>query len=151
MQIGKCEILLPGNISFGDDIYIGPGAFLSAFAELNIESGVIAGPRLKVFTANHCYENANAIPYDERLDLKPVNIGANTWLGSDVIVLPGVVLGEGCIVGAGSVVTRSFEPGSIIGGNPAKLLKQRDMDRYRQLKSEDQIYLKLKKRGQFES
>lgn len=52
-------------------------------------------------------------------------VGNDVWLGLDAVVMPGVRLGDGCIVAAKSVVTKSFEPYSIIGGNPARLIRKR--------------------------
>jgi acetyltransferase-like isoleucine patch superfamily enzyme len=56
---------------------------------------------------------------------KGIKIGKNCWIGSKVSILDGVQLGNGCIVAAGAVVTKSFPDNSIIGGVPAKLLKTR--------------------------
>ena len=55
---------------------------------------------------------------------KDVNIGDNVFIGNNVTVLKGITLGDGCVVGAGSVVTKSFEANSIIGGNPAKFIRE---------------------------
>lgn len=53
----------------------------------------------------------------------PIVIGSDVWIGERSIILKGVNIGDGCIIAAGSVVTKSFPPNSIIGGNPAKLIK----------------------------
>jgi acetyltransferase-like isoleucine patch superfamily enzyme len=152
IAIGKGSFFMrPENISFGDDIDIGRGALLSAFGEIKIESGVIAGTNVTIYSANHRYENATAIPYDQELVIRPVTIGANSWIGGYVVILPGVILGEGSIVGAGSVVTKSFPAGSIVGGNPAKLLKSRDMAHYEELKMSGKIYKGLKTSGKLET
>ena len=55
----------------------------------------------------------------------PITIGANAWVAGWSIVLPSVTIGEGAVVAAGAVVTRDIEPWTVVGGNPAKLLKQR--------------------------
>jgi acetyltransferase-like isoleucine patch superfamily enzyme len=144
------KIVHPLNVSIQDHVYIGPGFWISAIGQLTVGSGVIVGPRLKVYTANHNYEHARSLPYDETVIVQPVRIGDNCWIGGDVILLPGVELGEGCVVGAGSVVTKSFPPGTILAGNPARSLKQRDMQHYDVLKHDDMIYLKLKTKGHFD-
>lgn len=58
-------------------------------------------------------------------DLKPVDIGNDVWIGSNVVVIDGVKIGHGSIIGANSVVTRDVEPYSIVGGVPAKLIRKR--------------------------
>ena len=54
----------------------------------------------------------------------PVKIGKNVWIGEGVIVLPGVTIGDGCVIGAHSVVNKSFEPNTMIVGTPAKAIKR---------------------------
>ena len=60
------------------------------------------------------------------MDPKPVRIGDGAWLASRAVVLPGVTVGEGAIVAAGAVVTRSVEPHTLVGGVPARLIRHLD-------------------------
>ena len=138
----------PYNLNVQDYVYIGPNSWISCHAKVTIQRGTIIGPRLKIYTGNHNYENQIAIPYDNITYAKKVTISENVWVGGDVIILPGVNIGEGSVIAAGSVVTKSFPMGSVIGGNPAKVIKQRDLDVYNRLKLEDKIYLKMKKSGE---
>lgn len=138
----------PERVHFGDHIYIGPGALLSSQGGLYIGSGVIIGPNVSIYTANHRYEGATAIPYDGATILKPVHIKENVWIGGSVMIVPGVTIGEGAIVGGGAVVTRDVPPMAVVGGNPAKVIKMRDEETYQQLKQQQQVYMHLKERGQ---
>jgi acetyltransferase-like isoleucine patch superfamily enzyme len=138
------DIEYPENLILEDYVHLGPNSWFSCYNLVTIGRGTIIGPRIKVYTGNHNYDSDLSIPYDNITLAKKVTIGENVWIGGDVIILPGVEIGEGSIIAGGSVVTKSFEAGSIIGGNPAKVIKSRDMDKYYALKSEDKIYLKLK-------
>lgn len=137
-------ITMPSNLELDDYIYIGPEAWLSTYGKIKISSGSIFGPRLKIYTGNHNYDNEKLIPYDEITIAKDVVIKENVWVGGDVTILPGVTIEEGAIIGASSVVTKNIPKGAIVGGNPAKILKYRDLEKYDKLKAENKIYLKAK-------
>lgn len=83
---------------------------------------VWVGPKVSIISQNHNLNN-----YDIWDKSKPIAIGDNCWLGSNVTILPGVELGDHTIVAAGAVVSKSFRQGNvIIGGVPAKVIKQLD-------------------------
>lgn len=137
----------PERVELGSNIYIGPGAFIHAQGGLTIEDGVVIAPRVTIYTCNHNYLSDSALPFDGAMLLKPVKIGKCVWIGVNVIIVPGVTIGEGAIIGAGAVVTRDVPALAIIGGNPAKVIGQRDCRVYEKLKSEDKLYLKLRNQG----
>lgn len=139
-----CRFFHPEKIELGSNIYIGHNAWIDAQGSITIQSGTIIGPRLIIYSANHNYNSDKAIPYDEDIIYSPVIIGENTWIGGNVIILPGVSIGEGCVIGAGSVVTKNQKSGVVIGGNPAKIIKERNWSMYQKLKRENKIYYKIK-------
>lgn len=98
------------------------------------------GRALTIFSATHNYDNASRIPYDSKVLEKPVNIGDFVWCGANVTIMPGITVGEGAILGAGSVVTRNVPRLAIVGGNPARVIRYRDADRFDDLKSRGQFY-----------
>ena len=59
---------------------------------------------------------------------KPITIGSNVWFGGGVIVCPGVTIGDRCVIGAGSVVTKDIPPDTMAAGNPCKVIKQLNKD-----------------------
>jgi acetyltransferase-like isoleucine patch superfamily enzyme len=120
---------------------------LSTYAPITIGDGTIFGPRVKIFTGNHRYENETALPYDEVTLAKAVRIAENVWVGADVMILPGVQIGEGAVLAAGSVVTKDVPKGAVVGGNPAKVLKFRDLEQYEALKASGKIYMQMKAAG----
>lgn len=87
------------------------------------------GPQVFIYTQNHNHDRTDipmiAQGYEEE---KPVVIGDDVWIGSRVTILPGVHIGEGAIIGASSVVTKDVPAYSIVGGNPAKVIKSRKTD-----------------------
>ncbi|MHB1295973.1 MAG: acyltransferase [Anaerolineae bacterium] len=78
-----------------------------------------------IFAPNVCIVSANHDPCDHArwLSAEPVRIGRDCWIGANAVVLPGVTLGDGVVVGAGAVVTKSFPDRVIIGGVPARILR----------------------------
>ncbi|URN94002.1 MAG: acyltransferase [Candidatus Pristimantibacillus lignocellulolyticus] len=91
-------------------------------AQIRIGKGSYIAPNVGLITQNHDVHNL-----DNHIDAKDINIGDNCWIGMNAVILPGVVLGDKTIVGAGAVVTKSFPFGNcVIGGVPAKKIKQLD-------------------------
>lgn len=89
-----------------------------------------------IITSYHNYDQGTKIPYDDTYISKDVVIEDNVWLGSRVIVLGGVTIGEGAIIQAGSVVIKDIPAFGIAGGHPAKVFKYRDIEHYNQLKEQ---------------
>jgi maltose O-acetyltransferase len=134
------------NIEIGEDVIIGEHSVINGVGGVKIGKGTIFAHRIEVITANHYYdgENLEAIPFDEKLIYKPVNIGENVWVGSHVLIAPGVNIGEGAIIGMGAVVTKDIPPFAVVGGNPAKIIKYRDKNKYKVLKDAGLTYVKYK-------
>lgn len=119
--------------SFGSDLEIGVNSGIGINAQISsgvkIGSNVMMAPEVVILTSNHAYDKID-IPmmFQGSAPFKPVIIEDDVWIGQRVIILPGVIIRKGTIVGAGAIVTKSFPPFSIIGGNPARLIKSRILD-----------------------
>jgi len=112
------------NISLGNNSGIGIKSHISS--NVTIGNNVMMGPEVIIYTCNHEFGRTD-IPMIQQGNqaIKPVIIEDDVWIGARVIILPGVKIGMGSIIGAGSVVTKNIEPYSIVGGVPAKLIKKR--------------------------
>lgn len=149
----KCRHYM-NHIQIGNDFSIGDDARILFISEyhggkytpfLKIGKGVNIGDRFSclctdlitigdrtliagdvfISSENHGMEIDKFSSYgDTPLISKPVSIGKGCWIGEKAIILPGVHLGDRCIVGAGAIVTKSFPDRVIIGGNPAKIIKR---------------------------
>lgn len=114
------------KISIGNNVGIGEFAYLGGAGGLEIGDECIVGQYLSCHPENHVYDDINISIRHQGVTRKGIKIGNNCWIGSKVTILDGVIIGNGCIIAAGSVVTKSFPDNSIIGGVPAKTLKNRN-------------------------
>lgn len=113
------------QIKIGNNVGIGEFAYLGGAGGLEIGDECIAGQYLSCHPENHNYENPHISIRHQGVSRKGIKIGKNCWIGSKVTILDGVEIGDGCILAAGSVITKSFPKNSIIAGIPAKLIKTR--------------------------
>jgi acetyltransferase-like isoleucine patch superfamily enzyme len=134
-RIGRGVWLAP-NVSFrnGERIEIGARAHIGEYCSLwagdnhgriSVGEDALFGPRVYITASNYRYDPGTPVWRQARVE-QDVVIGADVWLGVRVIVLPGVTIGDGAIVAAGSVVTRDLPPGAVAAGVPARILKMRD-------------------------
>jgi maltose O-acetyltransferase len=119
-----CNIRPPFYCDYGYNISLGEGVFLNFncivldVVEVVIGDRTQIGSSVQIMTPDHPRD-----PERRRAGLeigRPVRIGANVWIGSGAIILPGVTVGDDAIVGAGSVVTRDVPAGATVVGNPAR-------------------------------
>ncbi len=109
------------NIHVGDNFYAGYNCTMLDYAEIRIGDNCLIGPNVGIYTTGH-----DIRPEDRYKTgyARPITIGNNVWIGGHSCIMPGVIIGDGAIVAAGSVVTRNVASRTVVGGNPAKLLKQ---------------------------
>lgn len=109
------------NISVGKNFYANYDCVMLDICTITIGDNCMLAPDVQLYTATHPLE-----PVKRNSGLEsgaPITIGDNVWLGGGCRILPGVTLGNNVVVGAGSVVTKSFPDNVVLGGNPAKILK----------------------------
>ena len=89
-----------------------------------IEDDVMLGSGIHIYINNHKFESLDIPLIDQGYyPDKPVILRRGCWIGANVILLPGVEIGSNTVVGAGSIVTKSFQKGVVIAGSPAKIIK----------------------------
>lgn len=116
------------HITVGDNFYANMDCIFLDVNRVTIGNNVMVGPRVGFYTAGH------PIVADIRIeDLEfgsPIVVEDNVWIGGSAVILPGVTIGKNAIVGAGAVVTKDVPANSIVGGNPAKVIRMiNDQDR----------------------
>jgi acetyltransferase-like isoleucine patch superfamily enzyme len=104
---------------------IGMGASISAAQQITIGEYVLLARNVYISDHAHAYENLDVPIMRQGIDgIAPVSIGRNTWLGENAVVLPGVTIGEHCVIGANAVVNTSIPDFSVAVGAPARVVKQ---------------------------
>ena len=109
------------NISTGNKVFFNFNCVVLDVAPVNIGNNVFFGPAVQIYTVNHPLEAAKRRTLLEQA--KPVTIGDDVWIGGGTIILPGVTIGNGSVIAAGSVVIKDVPSGVLAGGNPCKVLK----------------------------
>jgi lipopolysaccharide O-acetyltransferase len=121
----RIDIHHDGTLIIGDHVEFNDQCQISCAHKLTIGSRVLVASKVFISDHDHNYRCTGS-PNDWGLISQEVSIGDDCWIGNNVSILKGVKLGSRCIVGSGSVVTKSFPNNSIIAGVPAKLIKNRE-------------------------
>jgi carbonic anhydrase/acetyltransferase-like protein (isoleucine patch superfamily) len=132
-QASICAGMSPGHdlgpetvLRIGDRCVIGRGSHIVAHHSIDIGDDVFTGPYVYITDQNHSYADPE-VPIGRQWPVNaPVSIGAGTWLGTGVIVLPGAVIGRNVVVAAGSVVRGEIGDRCVVAGAPARVVKRFD-------------------------
>lgn len=118
-------VFTPLYINYGKNTSIGKNVFINfdcVFLDLGgiiIEDNVLIAPKVSLLTEGHSIEPHNR----QSLTVAPIHIKSNVWIGANATVLPGVTIGENAVVAAGAVVSKDVPDNTIVGGIPAKIIK----------------------------
>ena len=118
----KAIIDFPWNLTMKSKASIAEGCWIYALDKIILGENTCISRDVYILTGTHdvCSKNFDLI-------VKPVYIGDACWIATRSIVLPGISIGNGSVVAAGSVITKNVEPWTVVGGNPAKFIKKREI------------------------
>lgn len=110
------------NISFGKNFYMNYDCVILDVNTVRFGNNVMIGPKVQIYTATH---PLNATLRNSGRELgKSIKIGNNVWIGGGAIICPGVTIGDNVVIAAGAVVTKDISDNLLVGGNPAKVIKE---------------------------
>lgn len=115
---------LGSHITIHDNVGIGEFSRIGGSGGVTIKSDTIIGQYLSCHPENHNFSDSNTLIRHQGTTRAEIIIGRNCWIGAKVTITAGVNIGDGCVIAAGSVITKSFESNSLIGGIPAKLIRK---------------------------
>jgi acetyltransferase-like isoleucine patch superfamily enzyme len=113
------------SLKIGNNVGINHYCFIGVRGDIEIGDNVIFGPRVNVFSENHNYSEIDIPIKHQGVTKGKTIIGNDVWIGANVSIMSGVKIGDGCVIAAGAVVTKDAPPYSIVGGVPAKIIKNR--------------------------
>ena len=114
------------RLIIGENTFIGYNNTILCAEKIEIGNNCLIASNVFISDENHGVDISGGGYIFQPLSTNPIIIGNNCWIGQNVCILPGVKLGSNVIVGAGSVVTKSFEKNTMIAGNPAEIIKKWD-------------------------
>jgi len=124
-------LIFPLTIEGIQSVSIGSNTAIGTYVHIWGHGGVSIGERVQIATHTSIISVTHDYTSDRMFEtsiLKSVVIEDDVWIGANSVILPGVTLGKGCVVGAGSVVTKNVPPRAIVIGNPARVIKFRTED-----------------------
>ncbi|WP_165864118.1 glycosyltransferase [Capsulimonas corticalis] len=113
------------RLTLGNDVYVGRNTFLGVYQPISIGADTMIGAYSYIISASHRFDRRDTPIREQGYSGAPIVIEEDVWIGTHVTILPGVTIGRGAIVGAGSMVNKDIPPYEIWGGVPARFIKER--------------------------
>ena len=131
-KVGRRVVYYPGvwvfpgtSLTIGDDVDLAKGVLVTTGGGVSIGDRTLVGYGTSILSANHRIPEKPGRIFDAGHENAAVAIANDVWIGANCTILPGVEIGEGAVVAAGSVVTKAVAPFTMVGGVPARVIKKR--------------------------
>jgi len=134
VTIGSYAIIRPTNLyggeagvglKVGNNSSIGPYSYIGCSGYIEIGDNVMMSPRVSIYSENHNFSETDRPMIEQGVTRSFVIIEDDCWIAANAVILAGVTVGKGSVIAAGSIVTKDVPPYSIVGGNPARIIKSR--------------------------
>lgn len=135
VTIGNYAIIRPTNLyggkagvglKVGNNSSIGPYSYIGCSGYIEIGDNVMMSPRVSIYSENHNFSETDRPMIEQGVTRSFVIIEDDCWIAANAVILAGVTVGKGSVIAAGSIVTKDVPPYSIVGGNPARMIKSRN-------------------------
>lgn len=123
----RVEIVDLKNIEFGRNCGVNTGSYLNGLGGIQIGSNVLIGSNVTISSGRHPIDGIDGEIFENPSIPLPITIEDGVWIGAGAVIMPGIILGRGCVIGANAVVTKSTDPCSVYAGVPARLIRKRDV------------------------
>ena len=125
---GAFEFYHEENISINNHVRIGDNMFINGVGGVEIGKGTIISRNVCIHSGNHNYKSKEFLPYDTNYNKRKTVIGSGVWIGQNVNILPGIIVGDGAIIGMGVTVSKNIGKGEIVVGSSIRVIGSREKE-----------------------
>lgn len=136
----KIKLIFAENLTLGQNVYIGAEAYINCLGNVTIGDHTILSRRVTIYSYDHNFKEPDRLPFDDKNVKRPVHIGSYVWIGMNVIITPGTTIGDGAIIGMGTIVSGDIPENAIVVGSKGRIVGYRDKELTNKLVEAKQFY-----------
>lgn len=137
---GKIKLIYPENLTLGRNVHIGANAFINCKGGVTIGEHTVLSRHVIIYSYDHNFKQCDHLPFDGEAIDRPVHIGRYVWVGMNVTITPGTNIGDGAIIGMGTVLSGNIPDNAIVVSAKTRIVGYRDEERTSKLAQEERFY-----------
>ena len=137
---GLVTVINPENLTIGEGVHIGRDAYLHCLGGIEIGSHTMVSKRVTIYSYDHEFKKPTSLPFDGECVIRPVRIGEYVWIGMNVSIAPGTRIGNGAVIGMGTVVSGVVPKNAIVVNSKPRIVGYRDREHTNELVEKQKMY-----------